>query len=304
MKELNPPKNIFFKITNISIPEKTTLSSHHIKEKKSNLVKKDFLGKKREVFHIIKEKTEEKINEGRWNTKEQKKFIEALDKYSINWKKIGSLIPTRTISQIRAHAQKFFNKLKKYKDENLGIDLTLDSIHNIKDAIDHIKSVNSENNIFEILSNIMEISEKENLERLKRINIKRRIKINNFYLDNININNINNVYKNYTIHNCENDKIKEKNVNKQINDENNNNNKNSNNNNIQEGIINKNNNSLNNNNYINIMNNNYLKNTIVNNIINIMNYINNDGLKYYLSNINNYYFNDIKNNLPFNDILN
>ena len=76
---------------------------------------------------------------GRWKFKEHMQFLEGLDKYGVNWKKIYPLIKTRTCDQIRSHAQKFFLKLKQVKDEQLGIDFTSDNINSIRDLINNIK---------------------------------------------------------------------------------------------------------------------------------------------------------------------
>jgi hypothetical protein len=40
-------------------------------------------------------------------------FLEGLELHGKTWKKIASLIPTRTIVQIRTHAQKHFLKVQK-----------------------------------------------------------------------------------------------------------------------------------------------------------------------------------------------
>ena len=85
-------------------------------------------------------------NNGRWTEEEKNRFIQGIILYGINWKKVKILIPTRNAVQIRSHAQKFFNKLKLCKDENLGIDFTLDSVNNIKDMINQIKSKNPDCN--------------------------------------------------------------------------------------------------------------------------------------------------------------
>ena len=85
-------------------------------------------------------------NNGRWTEEEKNRFIQGIILYGINWKKVKILIPTRNAVQIRSHAQKFFNKLKLCKDENLGIDFTLDSVNNIKDMINQIKSKNPDYN--------------------------------------------------------------------------------------------------------------------------------------------------------------
>ena len=98
--------------------------------------------------------------------------------------KIKETINTRTLPQIRSHAQKFFKRLKRCKNEKLGIDFTSNSIRSIKDMINHIKSVNSNydiNNIFLYLCD----NQQKNYEGLKENNL---FKKND---DNINISNVN-----------------------------------------------------------------------------------------------------------------
>lgn len=53
------------------------------------------------------------INQGRWQKDEHALFLEGLEKYGREWKKIQALIKTRTVVQIRTHAQKYFQKLAK-----------------------------------------------------------------------------------------------------------------------------------------------------------------------------------------------
>ena len=89
-------------------------------------------------------------NEGRWSKEEHEKFLEGIVLYGINWKKVKTLIGTRTSIQVRSHAQKFFYKMKTCKDENLGIDFTLNSICNIRDMINQIKNHNSNFNIINV----------------------------------------------------------------------------------------------------------------------------------------------------------
>ena len=94
---------------------------------------------------------EKKLNIGRWSYDEQIKFIDALSKYGTNWKQINKVINTRSLPQIRSHAQKFFNRLKLCKNEELGIDFTKNEIKNIKDMINHIKLINSNYDVNKIL---------------------------------------------------------------------------------------------------------------------------------------------------------
>jgi len=50
------------------------------------------------------------INKGRWTADEHRLFLEGLDRYGKDFKKIGKLVNTRTVVQIRSHAQKHFDK--------------------------------------------------------------------------------------------------------------------------------------------------------------------------------------------------
>ena len=50
---------------------------------------------------------------GRWTKKEHAAFTQALDKYGREWKKIAAAVGTRTVVQVRTHAQKYFQKLVK-----------------------------------------------------------------------------------------------------------------------------------------------------------------------------------------------
>jgi len=213
-------------------------------ERQKNIETKDtyqvkLLGKKKKHFIVKKEEEEIKdkkpvkfvisiSKKGHWSWEEHKRFVEAIVKYGIQWEKIKYAVKTRTDIQVRSHAQKFYKKLKKYKNEQLGIDFTSDTIHNINDMIAHVRSVNddydlvkiflyfpklcemqTENvdseeddniNIFEHLSNDnkKEIFQKDNnktSEMNNRINENR-----NYNRQNFNINNINNplnLYINY-----------------------------------------------------------------------------------------------------------
>lgn len=65
-----------------------------------------------------KEKSENSGNavQGRWHKTEHDRFIEAIKKFGKDWKSVEQYIETRSGSQIRSHAQKFFNRIiKKYE---------------------------------------------------------------------------------------------------------------------------------------------------------------------------------------------
>ena len=137
---------------------------------------------------------EENFNEGRWSYIEQVKFIKALSKVGPDWKKINETIKFRTLSQIRSHAQKFFQRLKRCKNKELGIDFTSNSIKSFKDMINHIKLVNSNydiNNVFLYLSDINQRNLDEVLQKSKEDELPNLIStiVGNNYDEIINISN-------------------------------------------------------------------------------------------------------------------
>jgi SHAQKYF class myb-like DNA-binding protein len=108
---------------------------------------------------------------GRWKFKEHIQFLEGLDKYGVNWKKICPLIKTRTANQVRSHAQKFFLKLKQVKDEQLGIDFTSDNINSIRDMINNIKSINCD---YDLIKVFLYLSEKYEVMKKDKKQIKHK----------------------------------------------------------------------------------------------------------------------------------
>ena len=103
-----------------------------------------FLRKKK--FNVIKSKkhkNKDTLNEyichGYWDRNEHNKFIDALYLYNCKWLKIEAYIKNRSYKQIRSHAQKFYVKLKSYKDEELGLDFTSPKVKSLKNIIEIIK---------------------------------------------------------------------------------------------------------------------------------------------------------------------
>jgi len=68
------------------------------------------------------ESPSKKMNTGRWSADEHKRFLAGLDQFGTgNWKKITDMVGTRSCTQIRTHAQKYFIALQKpQNDENNG----------------------------------------------------------------------------------------------------------------------------------------------------------------------------------------
>mmetsp|Transcript_27513 Transcript_27513/g.55049 ORF Transcript_27513/g.55049 Transcript_27513/m.55049 type:complete len:313 (-) Transcript_27513:453-1391(-) len=50
---------------------------------------------------------------GRWTVEEHRLFLQGLEQHGDGWNEIGNLIQSRTVVQIRTHAQKYFKKLMK-----------------------------------------------------------------------------------------------------------------------------------------------------------------------------------------------
>jgi SHAQKYF class myb-like DNA-binding protein len=71
------------------------------------------------------------FNTGRWNKEEHQKFIEALLKHGNDWKSVQKYVGSRSSTQARSHAQKFFVKIGKIKIENLSLDFENNSLRSL-----------------------------------------------------------------------------------------------------------------------------------------------------------------------------
>ena len=194
--------------------------------------------------------------EGKWTLNEHIKYLQALDKYGINWEKISKIIQTRTTAQIRSHSQKFFKKLKKCKFTELGINFTSENIHNIKDMIEHIKSVNKDFNVATVFFYLSEICTKDKNPKEQKKNININININKILNECVNKKNVNDNIDLYKNENKDNIIDKDENITQQININN----------------FNPINNFIPINNYNPIINYNIINNNIMNNLYILSNY--------------------------------
>ena len=159
------------------IPSKIKLNSTETNE---GLKQIKFLSKKIVSFRINKNKKNndaKKINDsknGRWTLKEHIEFLNGIAIYGNDLSKIN--INSRNSVQLRSHAQKFFKKLKKVNDEQLGINFTPNYIKNFKDMVVHIKAVNY---YYDIANVFLYLSEKYEKKRAKLSYKKNYIKNNN-----------------------------------------------------------------------------------------------------------------------------
>ncbi len=176
-------KKTKFKINYINNEKESFLNENKLKVKEMKI-------KKEKIFSLIKEKSE---NEGRWNDDEHLRFIEAISIYGNNWKEVQKYVGTRSSNQVRSHAQKFILKLKTFKDDSLGIDLTDNSLKNLNDIIRVIKEIekdNKNNNILLFMN--QKLSEKNMKTNENTFNKNKKkgkiIKNNNDIKENIDMN--------------------------------------------------------------------------------------------------------------------
>ena len=131
-------------MTNTEKKHETTLFLLEKKEKPKKSIffiepnKKEFFKTKKYVFRTKRDykkgETSKYITRGFWAKSDHKKFIEALYLYGCDWNAIQTYVKNRTYLQVRSHAQKFYNRLKNFKDEELGLDFTTPNV----DSLDYI----------------------------------------------------------------------------------------------------------------------------------------------------------------------
>ena len=84
----------------------------------------------------LKEKNKKYFYTGRWEKEEHKRFIDAIIYYGNDWHKVQQYVGTRTSTQARSHAQKFFEKLKKSKKLKFDVDFTKNSLKTLHDILE------------------------------------------------------------------------------------------------------------------------------------------------------------------------
>ena len=106
--------NIFL-ISNI---KENTPNENKLSQFSENTINyQNILEEKQKISYISKENENSDSNNeyhsGRWTNEEHDKFIEGILKYGNEWKRVQSIIKTRSSTQARSHAQKFFLRMKK-----------------------------------------------------------------------------------------------------------------------------------------------------------------------------------------------
>lgn len=101
-------------------PQPSVQSDAKLSKKKSNKDRSTSRSVSNEEKPTKEKKEKQEANgnsvQGRWHKSEHDRFIEAIKKFGKDWKSVEQYIETRSGSQIRSHAQKFFNRIiKKYE---------------------------------------------------------------------------------------------------------------------------------------------------------------------------------------------
>ena len=88
---------------------------------------------KKKKDHVTDKEREQnmKFNTGRWTDEEHELFLEGLRMYEKDWELIQKHVKTRGIANIRAHGQKFFEKLVKIVEIDDNIDEKTKQYHEI-----------------------------------------------------------------------------------------------------------------------------------------------------------------------------
>lgn len=90
-------------------------SNEDEKEEKINIIFDDNLSNEFDEQSLIDKK---KLRRGRWTAEEHRNFLKGIIKYGNDWKMVEKIVKTRTSSQSRSHAQKYFLKFKNIVEQN------------------------------------------------------------------------------------------------------------------------------------------------------------------------------------------
>ena len=118
-----PMKRIFFRLyrTNINNSKKEKGKTQTQNKKENNFKKNGNNILKHKQRHLPTKTNNISYNNninysaGRWKSDEHQRFIDAIIKYGNNWRQVQKCVGTRSSTQTRSHAQKFFEKLKRSK---------------------------------------------------------------------------------------------------------------------------------------------------------------------------------------------
>ena len=148
----------------------SVIKSISINDKKLKKIK----DKKKCRLHSNSINKENNYYTGRWKLDEHQRFIEAIIKFGNNWRLVQKYVKTRSSTQARSHAQKFFIKLKRAKYLNKNINLINSSIKSLHELLKDLNKKDYDNVIKE-LNNVAfdkrNFNEKKRKSRSKSTNV-------------------------------------------------------------------------------------------------------------------------------------
>ena len=164
-----PKQKIFFKLFRVNLSDKE-------KEIKKQKPKKEIIIKKKLKFNykqkqmLNKKGLNKNYVSGRWLLDEHQRFIDGIIKYGNNWRLVQKYVGTRSGTQTRSHAQKFFEKLRRSKIfKNAKYDFSKNSLKLLHD----------------IMSNLSKEEYELTLKKIQSLTYRMDIKLNS---ENIDIN--------------------------------------------------------------------------------------------------------------------
>lgn len=126
-----------------------------------------------------------KYNKGRWNSNELRLFVEGLVLHGNEWKKIQTIIKTRSATQTRSHAQKFFLRLRKKVDITQSSENIRNFVHKFIQNCIH-QNFKPKRNFYEIVFSILFTPDELKLLNEKSKNTKRYFSIQKVHKDRMN----------------------------------------------------------------------------------------------------------------------
>ena len=200
-----PMKKILFRLYRFNlINEKENEKYPKNLKKKGNFKLKIKLTKKTNISNNNKN-----YLAGRWKYDEHQRFIDAIIKYGNNWQQVQKYIGTRSSTQTRSHAQKFFEKLKRSKIFNEEkYDFSKNSLKILHDIMTTLSD--KEYNL--TLKALHSLSSEKNTDLGEEKNYFQNndglINFNDIYIENNENNNNNNYNENYFINDNNEENIK------------------------------------------------------------------------------------------------
>lgn len=128
-----PMKKIRFQLYKVNLLKPKKEKIQKTKVNKQNLKHNQPLHQTNKIRTITY--NNEKYSAGRWKKDEHKRFIDAIIKYGNNWRQVQKYVGTRSSTQTRSHAQKFFEKLKKSRILKVDVDFSKNSLKILHDVM-------------------------------------------------------------------------------------------------------------------------------------------------------------------------